>query len=117
MFRQFGSRLIVNGRRVKDDYWEQKARKQGFTEEDLAEEKRPGAAKARDAAAAEASALANMTSGHHGNIVYSNSPAHFGSSSPTASSSIRHVGCQWKFHNVTNDHTCTRAARHASKGL
>ena len=25
MFRQFGSRLIVNGRRVRDDYWESKA--------------------------------------------------------------------------------------------
>ncbi|KAF2195738.1 hypothetical protein K469DRAFT_17591 [Zopfia rhizophila CBS 207.26] len=56
MFRQFGSRLIVNGRRVRDDYWESKARKQGFTEEDAAGEKRPGAAKAREAAAAEASA-------------------------------------------------------------
>jgi hypothetical protein len=54
MFRQFGSRLIVNGRRVRDDYWESKARKQGFTEEDAAGEKRPGAAKAREAAAAEA---------------------------------------------------------------
>ncbi|KAF2274549.1 uncharacterized protein EI97DRAFT_460124 [Westerdykella ornata] len=54
MFRQFGSKLIVNGRRVRDDYWESKARKQGFTEEDAAGEKRPGAAKAREAAAAEA---------------------------------------------------------------
>ncbi|KAF2746509.1 hypothetical protein M011DRAFT_494984 [Sporormia fimetaria CBS 119925] len=52
MFRQFGSRLIQNGRRVRDDYWENKARKQGFTEEDAAGEKRPGAAKAREAAAA-----------------------------------------------------------------
>lgn len=51
MFRQFGSRVVQNGRRVRDDYWEAKARKQGFTEEDLAGEKRPGAAKARDAAA------------------------------------------------------------------
>ena len=42
MFRQFGSRLIVDGRRVRDDYWEAKARKQGFTEDDLAGEKRPG---------------------------------------------------------------------------
>ena len=41
MYRQFGARIIVNGRRVKDDYWEYKARKQGFTEEDLASEKRP----------------------------------------------------------------------------
>ena len=78
MFRQFGSRVIVNGRRVRDDYWETKARKQGFTEEDLAGEKRPGAAKARDAAAAEASATASLQLGHHGDIVYSNSPGHFG---------------------------------------
>lgn len=78
MFRQFGSRVIVNGRRVRDDYWETKARKQGFTEEDLAGEKRPGAAKARDAAAAEANATASMALGHHGDIVYSNSPSHFG---------------------------------------
>ena len=27
MFRQFGSRVIANGRRVRDDYWEAKARK------------------------------------------------------------------------------------------
>lgn len=78
MFRQFGSRVIVNGRRVRDDYWEGKARKQGFTEEDLAGEKRPGAAKARDAAAAEASASASLALGHHGDIVYSNSPSQFG---------------------------------------
>ena len=82
MFRQFGSRVIVNGRRVRDDYWEGKARKQGFTEEDLAGEKRPGAAKARDAAAAEASANASMALGHHGDIVYSNSPAQFGGVHP-----------------------------------
>lgn len=82
MFRQFGSRVIVNGRRVRDDYWEAKARKQGFTEEDLAGEKRPGAAKARDAAAAEASASANLTLGHHGDIVYSNSPSHYGVHQP-----------------------------------
>ena len=42
MFRLFGARVIVDGRRVKDDYWEAKARKQGFTEEDLAFGKRPG---------------------------------------------------------------------------
>ncbi|KAH6867418.1 chromatin remodelling complex Rsc7/Swp82 subunit-domain-containing protein [Thelonectria olida] len=36
MFRQFGSRVIVNGRRVLDDYWETKAREQGFTVADLA---------------------------------------------------------------------------------
>jgi Chromatin remodelling complex Rsc7/Swp82 subunit len=54
MYRQFGSRLVVNGRRVRDDYFESRARKQGFTEEDLAGEKRPGMAKAREAAAAAA---------------------------------------------------------------
>jgi hypothetical protein len=88
MFRQFGSRVIVNGRRVRDDYWESKAIKQGFTEEDLAGEKRPGAAKARDAAAAEASASASLNLGHHGDIVYSNSPVHFGAHpQPTAAQS------------------------------
>jgi hypothetical protein len=82
MFRQFGSRVIENGRRVRDDYWETKARKQGFTEEDMAGEKRPGAAKARDAAAAEANANASMALGHHGDIVYSSSPGHFGHPQP-----------------------------------
>ncbi|KAF1835523.1 hypothetical protein BDW02DRAFT_597276 [Decorospora gaudefroyi] len=66
MFRQFGSRLIVNGRRVRDDYWESKARKQGFTEEDAAGEKRPGAAKAREAAAAEANHASAMAFAHQG---------------------------------------------------
>ncbi|GJN70095.1 hypothetical protein PLICBS_004147 [Purpureocillium lilacinum] len=42
MFRQFGSRVIEDGRRVRDDYWETLARKQGFTEADPAGEKRPG---------------------------------------------------------------------------
>ncbi|MCJ1297251.1 hypothetical protein MMC08_000037 [Hypocenomyce scalaris] len=74
MFRQFGSRVIQNGRRVRDDYWEAKARKQGFTEEDLAGEKRPGAAKARDAAAAEAASIGAATLGHHPDIIYSNGP-------------------------------------------
>ncbi|KKA30200.1 hypothetical protein TD95_001925 [Thielaviopsis punctulata] len=58
MFRQFGSRVIVDGRRVRDDYWEAKARKQGFTENDLAGDKRPGAGRAREAAAAQAAAAA-----------------------------------------------------------
>jgi hypothetical protein len=77
MFRQFGSRVIVNGRRVRDDYWESKARKQGFTEEDMAGEKRPGAAKARESAAAEANANASLALGHHGDIVYSNNPGQY----------------------------------------
>ncbi|KAF2637029.1 hypothetical protein P280DRAFT_492663 [Massarina eburnea CBS 473.64] len=66
MFRQFGSRLIVNGRRVRDDYWESKARKQGFTEEDAAGEKRPGAARAREAAAAEANHGGHLAFAHTG---------------------------------------------------
>lgn len=71
MFRQFGSRLVENGRRVRDDYWEAKARKQGFTEEDAAGEKRPGAAKAREAqAAAEASHASQLTSIPQSEIIY-----------------------------------------------
>ncbi|KAH7137243.1 chromatin remodelling complex Rsc7/Swp82 subunit-domain-containing protein [Dactylonectria estremocensis] len=72
MFRQFGSRVIVNGRRVRDDYWETKARKQGFTEADLAGEKRPGATKAREAA--EAAQNNVLLAGTHPEIVYSNNP-------------------------------------------
>ncbi|CAI6247550.1 unnamed protein product [Periconia digitata] len=70
MFRQFGSRLIQNGRRVRDDYWESKARKQGFTEEDAAGEKRPGAARAREAAAAEAN--------HGGHLAFAHTSAFSG---------------------------------------
>ncbi|KAF4119227.1 chromatin structure-remodeling complex protein RSC7 [Geosmithia morbida] len=73
MFRQFGSRVIEGGRRVRDDYWEQKARKQGFTEADLAGEKRPGAAKAREAAAEAQNAI--LPPGPHTEIVYNNNPA------------------------------------------
>ncbi|RDA82835.1 hypothetical protein CP532_0757 [Ophiocordyceps camponoti-leonardi (nom. inval.)] len=72
MFRQFGSRVIENGRRVRDDYWETKARKQGFTEADAAGEKRPGAAKAREAAEAAQSNV--LMSAPHPEIVYSNNP-------------------------------------------
>ncbi|KJZ76644.1 hypothetical protein HIM_03980 [Hirsutella minnesotensis 3608] len=72
MFRQFGSRVIENGRRVRDDYWETKARKQGFTEADPAGEKRPGAAKAREAA--EAAQNNVLMSGPHTEIVYNNNP-------------------------------------------
>jgi Chromatin remodelling complex Rsc7/Swp82 subunit len=73
MFRQFGSRVIQNGRRVRDDYWESKARKQGFTEDDLAGEKRPAEAKSREAAAAEIQ-LHAMPAFAQGNIVFSNGP-------------------------------------------
>jgi hypothetical protein len=80
MFRQFGSRVIESGRRVRDDYWETKARKQGFTEADLAGEKRPGAAKAREAAeAAQSNALLG---GPHTEIVYSNNPGPYPGAQP-----------------------------------
>lgn len=69
MFRQFGARLITDGRRVRDDYWEAKARKQGFTEEDAAGEKRPGAQKAREAANAQANQNA-MAALPQGEIIY-----------------------------------------------
>lgn len=79
MFRQFGSRLITNGRRVRDDYWESKARKQGFTEEDAAGEKRPGAAKAREAAAAEANhAHTNAMTFTHPNAYAGNNQDYMG---------------------------------------
>ncbi|QSS60830.1 nuclear localization protein [Histoplasma capsulatum] len=74
MFRQFGSRVILEGRRVRDDYWESKARKQGFTEDDMAGEKRPGAAKARDAAAAEAANAGLIPNLGQSDIIYSNGP-------------------------------------------
>ncbi|KAJ5279807.1 hypothetical protein N7478_005179 [Penicillium angulare] len=72
MFRQFGSRVIVNGRRVRDDYWESKARKQGFTEEDLAGEKRPGAAKIRDGSAAETTTSSLLPALPHNDVIFSN---------------------------------------------
>lgn len=78
MFRQFGSRVIVDGRRVRDDYWETKARKQGFTEADLAGDKRPGVSKARDAAAEASQATTTSLGGPHGEIVYTTNPSHFG---------------------------------------
>ncbi|KAK3694072.1 chromatin remodelling complex Rsc7/Swp82 subunit-domain-containing protein [Podospora appendiculata] len=81
MFRQFGSRVIVNGRRVRDDYWESKARKQGFTEADPAGEKRPGASKNRESAAESSQAAATL-GGPHGEIVYSNNPGFGGAPQP-----------------------------------
>lgn len=72
MFRQFGSRLIVNGRRVRDDYWEAKAIKQGFTVEDPAGEKRPGAHRQRiEQEAAEAGTRVPIPQGlPQGQIIY-----------------------------------------------
>ena len=50
MFRQFGSRLVCDGHRIRDDYWEAMARRQGFTEQDLAGKKLPeGTTAARNA--------------------------------------------------------------------
>jgi hypothetical protein len=68
IFRQFGSKVIVNGRRVRDDYWEGKARKQGFTEEDLAGENRPGPAKVRDATVPEATAMFSDSTGQFAGV-------------------------------------------------
>ncbi|KAI5865110.1 hypothetical protein GGS23DRAFT_409657 [Durotheca rogersii] len=82
MFRQFGSRVIVNGRRVRDDYWEQKARKQGFTEADLAGEKRPGGSKVREAAAEANSSVPPLPGVPHGEIVYANPPPFGGAQQP-----------------------------------
>lgn len=48
MFRQFGSRLVKDGRKVRDDYFEAKIRKQGFTEDDPAWAKRPGEVKHKE---------------------------------------------------------------------
>ncbi|KAI1174908.1 chromatin remodelling complex Rsc7/Swp82 subunit-domain-containing protein [Nemania sp. FL0916] len=82
MFRQFGSRVISNGRRVRDDYWEGKARKQGFTEADMAGEKRPGAAKAREAAAEANNNMAPLPGGPQGEIVYANTHQFGGAPQP-----------------------------------
>lgn len=79
MFRQFGSRVIVGGRRVRDDYWEAKARKQGFTDQDPAGEKRPGASKAREA---EANHSTSLLGAPHGEIVYSTNPQFGGAPQP-----------------------------------
>ena len=72
IFRQFGARVIVNGRRVRDDYWEAKAIRQGFTEEDMAEDKRPGAGKAREAASAfeNSNPIDTGGPGQHQKIIY-----------------------------------------------
>lgn len=78
MFRQFGSRVIKDGRRVRDDYWEAKAIKQGFTEQDAAGEKRPGAAKARETAHAHQDSLQARQLSAYGDVVYTNGPG-FGS--------------------------------------
>jgi hypothetical protein len=77
MFRQFGSRVVKDGRRVRDDYWEAKAIKQGFTEADPAGEKRPGQARAREQAAQQEAMHVRQLSAY-GDVVYSNGPG-FGS--------------------------------------
>ena len=72
MFRQFGSRVIKDGRRVRDDYWEAKARKQGFTEADAAGEKRPGAGRQREATGQTQIGARQIYA--PGSVVYSNGP-------------------------------------------
>lgn len=130
MFRQFGSRLIVNGRRVRDDYWESKARKQGFTEEDAAGEKRPGAAKAREAAAAEANHANAMAFAHPGAFTGSNTDylgavanpmQPFGGLNP-APGSIPTVGTDaYAQRNTTDlqprDYTGVQRPRHDMSGM
>ena len=74
MFRQFGSRVIKDGRRVRDDYWEAKAIKQGFTEQDPAGEKRPGAARAREAAQQDQLQARQLSA--YGDVVYTNGPGY-----------------------------------------
>lgn len=54
IFQQFGSRVIVNGRRVRDDYWESRARKKVLTESGLPHEERPAFLPTAVAAATEA---------------------------------------------------------------
>ncbi|OQE17291.1 hypothetical protein PENSTE_c021G08359 [Penicillium steckii] len=71
MFRQFGSRVVANGRRVRDDYWESKARKQGFTEDDMAGEKRPGAAKTRDGANTDTERHNTLPALPHNDVIFS----------------------------------------------
>lgn len=77
MFRQFGSRVIKDGRRVRDDYWEAKAIKQGFTEDDPAGEKRPGATRAREAAAAAQQEQLNARQlNAYGDVIYASVPGY-----------------------------------------
>lgn len=104
MFRQFGSRVIVNGRRVRDDYWETKARKQGFTEDDLAGEKRPGAAKARDGSVSEP-ATNLLPALPHNDVVYSNAiePLPHGLSLDASESSIPLAPLPMNHMSTTDD--------------
>lgn len=88
MFRQFGSRVIKDGRRVRDDYWEAKAIKQGFTEQDAAGEKRPGAARAREAAAQDQLNARAQVAAAYGDIVYSNGPGYGAVQPPPLQSGI-----------------------------
>ncbi|KAJ5645578.1 hypothetical protein N7507_011589 [Penicillium longicatenatum] len=42
IFLQFGCRIIVNGRQFRDDYWESRAREDGYTEANISNEQQPG---------------------------------------------------------------------------
>ncbi|EXJ85922.1 hypothetical protein A1O1_06291 [Capronia coronata CBS 617.96] len=103
MFRQFGSRVIKDGRRVRDDYWEAKAIKQGFTEQDAAGEKRPGAAKAREAAAQEQLNARTSVVASYGDIVYSNGPAYGAVQPPALHSGIASTMAQLSSFDAAYD--------------
>lgn len=103
MFRQFGSRVIVGGRRVRDDYWESKARKQGFTEDDPAGEKRPGATRAREAAAAETQVGTRHTFSH-GDVVYSNGPGFEGMAPSDLHPALAATMAPLPMINIAEDH-------------
>ncbi|KAL5594525.1 hypothetical protein BROUX41_001451 [Berkeleyomyces rouxiae] len=133
MFRQFGSRVIVNGHRVRDDYWVAKAIKQGFTEDELSSDKRPGAAKARAAEAAaaaeEAAAQAAaehqhvlIQSGHH-DLAYGHPVAHYPGPSSHYLHSVLPLPSNTGYYDhpilpssVTQDYTDSRTSRQELAG-
>jgi hypothetical protein len=110
MFRQFGSRVIVGGRRVRDDYWEGKARKQGFTEEDPAGEKRPGATRAREAAVAETQVGTRHTFSQ-GDVVYSSGPGFEGMPPPELHLGLAASMAPLPMINIADDHRFRDIAR------
>lgn len=69
IFRQFGSRVIVDGRKVRDDYWETRTRKEGFTDAEVAGEARSGAFKAGGTDSTAAGQILLPFSGYQGRVV------------------------------------------------
>ncbi|KAJ5792142.1 uncharacterized protein N7503_008120 [Penicillium pulvis] len=47
IFLQFGCRIIANGRRFRDDYWESRAREEGFTEANIRDDQQTSVARPR----------------------------------------------------------------------